>query len=102
MTAEEKRTAMRTAMDGLIYFNFNYPCYLVTYKGIMGEDIEKYLPAFFEDIVWTCDTAHMVGKYLGFLEDYGSDSALLHFYCDLDSENQESLLDWIIDNYRSK
>lgn len=97
------------AVNKFFYYAMNYKCVEVTYKSFNGDKTE-YLPAFFKDNIFHCNTAHMVGKWKGAIikkydkDDYpiynDSYGVMMRFYAELDGNNRASLLAWICENYQ--
>ena len=59
--------------------------------------IALYVPRFIAEIAWTCDTDHMVEKWIKALR-YAQPAAFVIFYVNLDATNQDKMAEWIMKN----
>jgi hypothetical protein len=64
-------------------------------RGIEG----TYVPRFITECKWTCDTDHIVSKWLECVNTTKAPSdAFIIFYARLDSHNQDIMAEWIFNN----
>lgn len=71
----------------LIYFGFNYP--------------HNFIQKAFEGKVSNTHIDHLWHKFEGMYDTYGSRAVFTMFFVNLDNENQETLLNWINENYKN-
>lgn len=96
-------------LNKIFYYSMNYRCVEVTYNTFNGTRTE-YLPEFFRDNIFNCNTAHMVEKWHGaiikkydandnpiFNDSYG---VMWRFYAELDGGNRARLAAWINENFK--
>lgn len=84
-----------------MYFCWNYKCELITYINHRGEEETEYLPTFLKEVQWTCPLAHMINKWFSATSGRDAYSYLPRFYAELDSQNSQSLLEWVMLNYHT-
>lgn len=93
-------TLSAQAINKFFYYSLNYKSDYITYQSFDGAH-KDYLPLFFKDIVWTCNTAHIVGKWNS-VEDKDCYGRLNRFLGELDSTNKNKVFEWIMDNYNEE
>lgn len=85
------------AVNKFFYFAMNRPIVYHKWKTSWGEELEGYMPEFLTKVNWNCNEGHIIEKWLNLNSDpYGQ---MFKFYADIDSENRESLVNWIMENY---
>lgn len=75
-----------TAINKWVFFCWNYPY----------EFIKK---------VWDGQSVmqrHLEAKFNEYYKTYGSGAVMNKFYCELDGENQQKLMAWVLDNYNDE
>ena len=75
-----------TAINKWVFFAMNYPY----------DFIEK---------VWADEkilAQHLKGKFNYYYETYGSRAVMNTFYCELDGENKQKLMAWVLDNWNDE
>ena len=75
-----------TAINKWVFFCMNYPYNF----------IEK---------VWADEKLlinHLKGKFDYYYDQYGSRAVMNTFYCELDGENKQKLMSWVLDNYNDE
>lgn len=62
-------------------------------------------PHNFIEQAWACEQwliDHLKGKFNGYYEDYGPRGVMNTFYCNLDGENKQKLMAWVMDNFNDE
>lgn len=75
-----------TAINKWVFFCMNYPYDFI-------------------DKVWADETwlaKHLKGKFDYYYDQYGSRAVMNTFYCELDGENKQKLMSWVLDNYNDE
>ena len=88
------------AINKFFFYSMNYETDIVEFDSF-GLVCRDYLPTFFRDIQWTCNTAHMVGKWKS-IEETDSYGRMNRFIAELDGTNRVKLFEWIMDNYKGE
>lgn len=78
-----------------IMWNWNY-------ESLCNDTDGKWYPDVLLKCEWHCDRQHLCGKWNRYNEDRGNITELanLDFYANLDQENRNAMLEWIIENYK--
>lgn len=58
-----------------------------------------HIPRFLAEAKWTCNLAHMIDKWNEACRSRNTDAYLMNFYANLDNENRQILLKWVLENY---
>lgn len=87
------------SVNRFFYFSMNYPVNFFRWTDMWGNIHEDYLPDFIMCIEWTCGHEHMINKWKRTESDFGSMGRMNAFYADIDSDNREILVNWIMENY---
>jgi hypothetical protein len=80
----ENSISNAAAVNKVIMFGFNYPHNFIS--NVWGAD--------------TYMTKHLQSKFTTLYDSVGSKAVFNCFYCQLDSNNQTILIDWILANYK--
>ena len=75
-----------TAINKWVFFAMNYPYDFI-------------------DKVWANEkilAQHLKGKFSYYYDTYGSRAVMNTFYCELDGENKQKLMAWVLDNYNDE
>lgn len=96
---------LKVAMEAInkwVYFSLNYNVVSYTYNQSSGESTTVYVPEFLVAINWTCPISHMIGKWKYASRSEDAHSYLTRFYTELDSQNSELLMEWVMNNYNDE
>ena len=55
--------------------------------------------------MWADETwlvKHLKGKFDYYYDQHGSRAVMNTFYCELDGENKQKLMSWVLDNYNDE
>lgn len=59
-----------------------------------------HVPRFIKEAKWTCNLSHMISKWMSATcRSCSTDAYLVNFYANLDNENSQILLKWVLENY---
>lgn len=64
-----------------------------------GGATTTHIPRFLAEAKWTCNLAHMIDKWNEACRSRNTDVYLVNFYANLDNENRQILLKWVLENY---
>jgi len=80
------------AINRFCYESLNYEVvrFVGNYVGAV------YVPKFLVEVKWSCDTEHLVRKWLGYAQSSNMTEAMfIKFYVNLDKNNQDKMAEWI-------
>ena len=84
------------AINKWLFFGWNYD--LVLWRGTERDEWQS-LPKFLIETKWTCNLEHMISKWYKAIQCNEPDAYLTKFYADLDDENRQALIAWVMNNY---
>jgi len=96
---ENTKIAM-TAINKWFYYAMNFGCKkmeVATFSGIEQE----YCPDCFEAFPPNM-RGHLLNKWNGIYESYGSDAVLMRFYAELSTNYRKDLMQWVLNNYNDE
>ena len=96
---ENTKTAM-IAINKWFYYAMNYNVVPMIVSDFEGERTE-YLPDCFEAFPKYL-RMHLKGKWDDLYERYGSRAVLMAFYAELDGNNRQLLMGWVLENYNNE
>lgn len=96
---ENMKVAM-TAINKWIYYALNYDVVKVEVLDFDGTHTE-YLPDCFNAFPLHI-RKHLAGKFSQYYDDYGSRAVMTKFYAELDGNNRQLLMQWIMENYNDE
>lgn len=88
-----------TAINKWLYYGWNYITKYFSWTDSAGTEQGEYLPEFLGEVKWTCPFLHMVGKWHKATESRNADAYLVRFYAELDNQNRQLLLEWVLRYY---
>lgn len=71
------------AINKWVFFCFNYPYDFISKVWADNKSLAE----------------HLQGKFMTYYDLYGSRAVVNTFYCSLDGENKQRLMDWVLNNY---
>ena len=95
---EELKIAM-IAINKWMFHGWNYESVSLTYNTIFGTTKTVHVPQFLKEVKWTCHIGHMLEKWNRATRTHDPDTYLTKFYAELDNNNRQLLLEWVIQNY---
>lgn len=89
------------AINKWVFHAWNYETTEVEIPDHVNGGFQKiHVPQFIAEAKWTCNISHMINKWLSAIcQSYNTDAYLVTFYANLDNENRQILLEWILENY---
>ena len=96
---ENTKTAM-IAINKWFYYAMNYNVVEMPVADFDGEHTE-YLPDCFLAFPKYL-RMHLKGKWDYAYETYGSRAVLMAFYAELDGNNRQLLMEWVLENYNNE
>ena len=89
------------AINKFFFYAMNYPLIPINYKSIDGTEKEAYLPSFFKAFPAYL-VEHLKGKWDYACNECGSYGAIMYLYGELDGDNRNLMLNYIIGNYNGE
>jgi hypothetical protein len=89
------------AINKFCYETLNFESVLYEWRASWNSGRQPvYVPRFLVDVKWTCDTDHLVSKWLMFNDGktITDPSTFVMFYASLDGNNQDRMATWFIEN----
>jgi hypothetical protein len=74
------------AMNKWVFFAMNYPYNFIEQVWEGNDNLVRHLKA----------------KFNAIYDNYGSRAVMNSFYCELDGENKQKLLNWVADNFNDE
>lgn len=90
------------AINKWLFHGWNYKVVPITVKTLYGDFDTDYVPEFLKEVKWTCNIAHMIGKWKHATRTQDPDTYMVKFYADLDDNNRKLLLEWIMQNFNGE
>ena len=87
------------AIRKFFYFSFNYKVELQRWTDIWGRTHNDYLPTFILGAKWKCDKDHIISIWKTAEEEYNNYARMNYFFANIDDENREILVKWMMKNY---
>lgn len=88
------------AVNRWIYHGWNYEMTSVAVPDYAnGGSKLIHIPQFLAEAHWTCNLAHMIEKWYESCRSKHTDAYLTSFYANLDNDNRQILLEWVLANY---
>ena len=97
----ENMKAAIVAVNKWLYFGWNFNSVLHTWNNGAGEQT-RALPQFLVETKWNCNLNHMIGKWNSAIQCGNPDAYLTRFYAELDTENRQALIEWVMNNYNGE
>ncbi len=91
-----------TAINKWLYFGWNYNTRYYSWVGADGKEVGEHLPEFVGEVKWTCPLQHMREKWHQATRSRNADAYLVRFYAELDNQNRQLLLEWVLKNYTTE
>lgn len=74
------------AINKWVFFCMNYP--------------HDFIEQVWKDEQWL--VKHLRGKFAAIYDTYGSRAVMNTFYCELDGNNKQKLMAWVMDNFKDE
>ena len=87
------------SINRFFYFSMNYAVNHYDWADIWGDKHSGYLPDFIMKVDWSCSRTHMINKWRSVEDNFNAYSRMNAFYADIDNDNRQRLVDWIMENY---
>ena len=86
-------------VNRFFFFSMNYKVGFYNWEDMWGEMHEDFLPMFIMEVDWGCSRQHMIEKWKYYGENEDSYGRINRFYAELDNENREAFVNWMMNNY---
>lgn len=88
------------AVNKFLFYSWNYKYTTIKALNQFGEKADILVPDFIAKVKWTFDLQHAIEKWNYATDAVNNEAYLPRFYQTLDITNRESLVEWIIENYK--
>lgn len=99
MKVEDKNSGI-IAMNKLVFYALNYSLIPFTITEYGNGERTAYLPDLFQAFDGDM-RSHLASKWLG-IKGVCSRGLIIAFYTELDANNRQKMLDWILENYNDE
>ena len=89
-------------INKFIFYSLNYPTIVFKVKGDDGEDVNRYLPDFFNAFYGDSIFNHLADKWVESSNRTDGYGRVIKFYTELSSEYRKKMLAYIIENYNDE
>lgn len=90
------------AINKWIFYGWNFKTISYEWKSLGNTTKRDNVPQFLAEVKWTCGFDHIYRKWCETSRTGDTDSYLVKLYAELDTENRERLLEWILENYNGE